>query len=116
MYPNSGYETPSGYASESDYGYVRFPLLPPPALKNQNAARVPSSYHARKAIQRSLSKNSSNSYYSGNYEYGSESSFCEDEIYSMVRPPIQNCIPTQYYEQRTNSSQTSKRSQLSTDV
>lgn len=118
--PGAIYATPSGnqsgYTSEGDYSYLPYSphFRPPPVNHGYPFVMVP--HQSRKAVQRSISKNSSASNHSGNYGYGSESSYYEDDIYSMVHPPqTQNSGP-QFYEQHSNSGRTSKTSQISTDV
>jgi len=113
MYPRSGYETPNGYTSESDYGYIQmsphFIQRPPVAPSQRHSGYM--AHQSRKAVQRSVSKNSSASGHSGNYGYASESSFCDDEIYSMVQPSSrsqQNTVPSTSCEPQ--------RQQLTTDV
>lgn len=102
VYAAPGYATPgfqSGYTSENDYAQMPYSQI----------SMVP--YHARRAIQRSLSKNSAASNYSSNYGYASESSFCDDEdMYGMVQP---SSSPGSCKLQR-NLSTTSKTSQMST--
>ena len=97
VFPRSGYETPNGYTSENDYGYYAHVQYSPhfqrPQPQQQQSGYV--AHQSRQAVQRSLSKNSSNSNYSGNFGYASESSFCDDEVYSMVQPPPQGFSPRQ---------------------
>ena len=117
--PGAIYATPSGmqsgYTSEGDYSYLPYsPHFRPPPPVNHGYPFVMVPHQSRKAVQRSISKNSSASNHSGNYGYGSESSYCEDDIYSMVHPPqTKNSGP---HEQYSNSGRESKTSQLSTDV
>ena len=95
VFPHSGYETPNGYASESDYGYYAHAQYSPSFQRPQQQQSGYMAYQSRRAVQRSLSKNSSNSNYSSNFGYASESSFCDDEVYSMVQPPPQGFSPRQ---------------------
>ena len=96
VFPLSGNETPNGYASESDYAcYAQYSPHFRRHQQQQQSGYV--AYQSRRAVQRSLSKNSStNSNHSGNYGYTSESSFCDEDIYSMVQPPPQRFSPRQF--------------------
>lgn len=96
IFPRSGYETPNGYTSENDYGYYAQVQYSPHFQRPSQQQSGYVAYQSRQAVQRSLSKNSSNSNYSGNFGYASESSFCDDEVYSMVQPPPQGFSPRQF--------------------
>ena len=91
---------PSGFqsdcTSESDNGN----------MATAHISMVP--YYARKAIERSLSKKSANSNYSSNYSYMSDTSFYDEEIYSMMSPKDESV------RLRRNCSKTSRMSTRST--